>query len=413
MSAVDRVAVAVVGGGPAGLAAADALAERGIDADVFDAMPTVGRKFLIAGRGGLNLTHGEPIDRFVRRYRERADVLGPIVDAFPPNAVRAWAASLGVETFVGSSGRVFPRDLKAARLLRAWVRSLRARGVRIHARHRWAGGGLADDDAALRFDCPGGTRVVRADAIVFALGGGSYGRLGSDGSWVAPFVAASVAVRPLVAANVGVEVAWSAPFRARAAGVPLKNVVVLAAGESAAGEVMVTDYGLEGNAIYALGPAIRESRALEIDLRPGMAHERLVERLARPRGSASFSTWLRKALKLEAPLPALVRECAPDAVAAGTPDALARAVRGLAVRVVGTRPVDEAISTAGGVDFAALDDDLMLRARPGVFVAGEMLDFEAPTGGYLLQGAISSGRVAGAGAAKRLRRGLRDGAGPV
>ncbi len=403
MRAPERVTVAVVGGGPAGLAAADALAERGIVADVFDAMPTVGRKFLIAGRGGLNLTHGEPLDRFARRYRERAGRIGRLVDAFPPNALRAWAASLGVETFIGTSGRVFPRDLKAARLLRAWVRSLRARGVRIHARHRWVGGGLGEDDAALRFAHDDGERSVLGNAVVFALGGGSYAHLGSDGAWVGPFGKASVPVRPLVAANVGFEVAWSAPFRARAAGKPLKNVVIRSGGESAAGEVMLTDYGLEGNAVYALGPAIRASGALEIDLRPGAPHERLVERLAKPRGSASFSTWLRKAVKLDGPCPALLRECAPAAVDAATPDALARAIRALPVRVTGARPIDEAISTAGGVDLDALDDDLMLRARPGVFIAGEMLDFEAPTGGYLLQGAISSGRVAGAGAAKHLR----------
>ncbi|KQW36898.1 TIGR03862 family flavoprotein [Rhizobacter sp. Root404] len=408
--------VAVVGGGPAGLMAAEVLAAGGVRVDLFDAMPSVGRKFLLAGKGGLNLTHSEPLDPFLDRYAARRPALDPLLRGFGPAELRAWALGLGVSTFVGSSGRVFPTDLKAAPLLRAWLHRLRAAGVVFHMRHRWAGwvqGGASP--SRLRFATPAGEAVAEADAVVLALGGGSWARLGSDGAWVPWLQARGVDVAPLRPSNCGFDVApsWTEFFRTRFAGQPLKNVALSLVGPNGpahrqAGEFVITEGGVEGSLVYALSGPARDAIAahgdalVHIDLLPQRDAAFVQAEVARPRGSRSLSTHLKSRLGLDGVKAALLHELLPREVIAD-PLRLAQAIKALPLRLGAARPLDEAISSAGGVRFEALDAGLMLGALPGVFCAGEMLDWEAPTGGYLLTACFASGVAAAQGALRHLR----------
>lgn len=381
--------VAVVGGGPAGLMAAERLAEAGVAVTVYDRMPSVGRKLQIAGRGGLNLTHSEPLPRFLRRYDGAAGVIGPAVEAWGPEVLRDWCAGLGQETFVGSSGRVFPVAFKATPLLRAWLGRLAGLGVVVRTGWRWTGW----DGDALRFDTPDGPALVRADATVLAMGGASWPRLGSDGGWVGALQEAGIAVRPLRPANCGFLHPWSPVFRERFAGAPLKRVTLAFRGEVAAGEAVLTEDGIEGGVVYALSRVLREAVEAEgeavalLDLRPDLDVAALAARLG-GRG-VSQSNALRRAGLLPAAA-GLVREV-------GGKGALVDRVKALPLRLVGMRGLDRAISTAGGVALGELDAGFMLRRRAGVFACGEMLDWEAPTGGYLLQAAFSTGRAVGEG----------------
>jgi hypothetical protein len=367
-------------------------------------MPTVGRKLLMAGRGGLNLTHSEPFEDFVTRYGAARDRLEPLLRAFPPGALVRWAEALGQETFTGSSGRVFPRAMKASPLLRAWLARLTERGVRFRTRHLWRGWTA---DGALRFETPAGEITATADAVVLALGGASWPRLGSDGSWAPLLADKGVAASALRPANCGFTVAWSDHFRSRFAGQPLKTVGLRAAGAQSLGDAVITAYGIEGGAVYALGGTPREAidsdgkATLEIDLRPALAEHRLGKRLDRPRKGQSLANYLRKAAGLSPLEINLLREAhgvaLPDA-----PGDLARAIKRLPVELTGVQPIERAISTAGGVRFDSLEDSLMLTGLPGVWAAGEMLDWEAPTGGYLLQACFASGRAAGKAALDHL-----------
>lgn len=398
--------VAVIGGGPAGLIAAERLSAAGLAVTVHERMATMGRKLLMAGRGGLNLTHAEPFDRFVGRYGAAAEWLRPLLEAFPPQALRDWAAGLGQETFVGSSGRVFPEALKASPLLRAWLGRLREQGVGFRTRSEWLGW---DDAGALRFADAG---AESPDATILALGGASWPRLGATGGWVPILAARGVAISPLRPANCGFSAAWSEPFRRRFAGQPLKGVALAFAGRLSRGEAVVTGYGLEGGAVYALAAVLRDAIAAEgravltIDLRPDLAVEDLAGRLARPRRGGSLANVLRKAAGLGPVAANLLRE-AGDVPA--EPMALARRIKALPLTLHAPQPLERAISTAGGVALSAVDGDLMLRALPGVFVAGEMLDWEAPTGGYLLQACFATGVAAARGVLRRL--GVDRGAG--
>jgi uncharacterized flavoprotein (TIGR03862 family) len=392
---------AVIGGGPAGLMAAEALAAQGHAVHVFDAMPSVGRKFLLAGKGGLNLTHGEALDAFVNRYGSRSALLAPRLAAFGPQQLRDWAAALGVETFVGSSGRVFPRDLKAAPLLRAWLHRLRGQGVVFHMRQRWLGWA---EDGALRLATPQGEVLARPAATVLALGGASWPRLGSDGAWWPWLQARGVELAPLQPANCGFDVGWSQFFSTRFAGQPLKSVAIEFEGWRQAGEFVVTAGGVEGSLVYAASSALREGIAAAgtatflLDLLPARPLDWVQRELAHPRGPRSLSTHLKTRLKLDGVKAGLLWEIVPKQAQAD-PAQLAAFIKALRIRVTAPRPVDEAISTAGGVRFEALDEQLMLRVLPGVFCAGEMLDWDAPTGGYLLTACFATGRVAGQGAA--------------
>jgi len=385
--------------------AAEAACAAGVAVDLYDAKGSVGRKFLLAGKGGLNLTHGEPRARFVERYGTRRDAVGRWLDAFDAEALRAWARGLGVETFVGSSGRVFPLDLKAAPLLRAWLRRLRESGVAFHMHHRWLG--WSGD--ALRFAVPQGERTVAADAAVLALGGASWPQLGSDGAWVAPLQQAGIDIAPLQPANCGFELAWSEYLASRFAGAPLKPVVAhwvdrRGMARSRQGEFVLSEYGIEGSLIYAIGAELREQLAergeavLRLDLVPGYDEAALAGRLAAPRGKHGIGDWLRRRAGLDKAKCALLFELTDKAILAD-PAALAAQLKALPLRLRAPRPVTEAISTAGGVRLQALDEKLMLRERPGVFCAGEMLDWEAPTGGYLLTACFASGLLAGRAAA--------------
>jgi len=396
--------VAVVGGGPAGLFAAEGLRAAGLAVDLYEAKGSVGRKFLIAGKGGLNLTHGEPRPGFDARYRERAAEVARWLDHFDADALRAWAGGLGIETYVGSSGRVFPRDRKAAPLLRGWVRRLREQGVAFHVHHRWTGW---DQAGALRFDTPRGEVRTAPDAVLLALGGGSWPELGSDGGWVPLLAARGVEVAPLRPANGGFEVDWSPHFAQRHAGAPIKPVVLhwrdaAGAERTLQGECVATRYGVEGSVIYAISAELRDLvdrdgfADLAFDLVPGRSQAQLQAALARPRGGRSLSEHLRRAAGVHGVKAGLLHEVLPREALQEAARAAA-ALKRLPLRLLRPRPIDEAISSAGGVRLEALDQRLMLRALPGVFVAGEMLDWEAPTGGYLLTACFASGRVAAGG----------------
>ncbi|RIX46779.1 MAG: TIGR03862 family flavoprotein [Rhodocyclales bacterium GT-UBC] len=393
--------IAVIGGGPAGLMAAEVLsAEPGISVTVFDAMPSVGRKFLMAGKGGMNITHSEPQANFVGRYGERADILAPWLSRFGAAEVRAWIHGLGIETFVGTSGRVFPREMKAAPLLRAWLHRLRQNRVQFAVRHRW--NGWSADQAAWCFSTPEGTRSVDADAVVLALGGGSWPQLGSNGAWVPLLAGRGAEVATLKPANCGFNVAWSAYFSERYAGQPIKPVIASIAGLRQQGEFNITASGVEGGLIYAVSAALREQleregqASLSLDLAPGRSPEKLLEELSRPRGRDSLANHLRRRAGIEGAKAGLLRElCTREVIE--SPVSLAGAIKSLPLPIVAPRPLAEAISTAGGLKFSALDERLMLRAMPGVFAAGEMLDWEAPTGGYLLTACLATGRAAAEG----------------
>ena len=391
--------VTVIGGGPAGLAAAEVLASAGHRVTVYERMPSVGRKLLIAGRGGLNLTHGEPLPAFHGRYHPDEPRLASAIDAFPPQALRDWCEGLGQPTFVGSSGRVFPRSFKASPLLRAWLGRLDGLSVRIATRHRFVGW---DEDGGAVVETPEGRVAIGHRPTILALGGASWPRLGSDGAWVPLLEATGVAVSPLRPANVGFDVPWSTHFRERFAGAPLKRIALTLGEAGARGEAMITAEGIEGGAVYALSRVIRDAIAaqgearLVVDLRPDLTGPALARRLDAPKPGASLATRLRKEAGLSPVAAGLLRESAGKTLPGAAAD-LAALIKAAPLRLVAPRPIGRAISTAGGVSFAALDARFMLKARPGVFAAGEMLDWEAPTGGYLLQGAFSSGRAAAAG----------------
>ncbi|MNQ16831.1 dihydropyrimidine dehydrogenase subunit A [compost metagenome] len=405
----NSTCVAVIGGGPAGLMAAERLAAEGLQVDVFDAMPSVGRKFLMAGRGGLNLTHSEAAAPFLARYGERSAQLASWLQAMDATALRDWAHQLGIDTFVGSSGRVFPQEMKAAPLLRAWLARLRASGVRFHMRHRWLGWppGGAVDPGALRFETPEGLLTLTADAVVLALGGGSWAKLGSDGAWVAGLQAHGIEVAPLRPANCGFDVAWSPHFSERYAGQPVKSVAMACAGEAGGarprqGEFVVSETGIEGSLVYALSAALRdridaEGRAVAmLDLAPDWTQDKVMAAVTHPRGARSMSSHLQSRMGLTGVKAGLLRECAA-AEDFKDPARLALRIKALPVTLLRARPMDEAISTAGGVSFNAVTDGLMLQSAPGVFCAGEMLDWEAPTGGYLLTACMASGVVVAKG----------------
>jgi uncharacterized flavoprotein (TIGR03862 family) len=404
------VKVAVIGAGPAGLMAAEVLSAAGVRVTVYDRMPSAGRKFLMAGRGGLNLTHSEDLPAFLGRYGDAAENLRAAIEAFPPSALRAWCEGLGQETFVGSSGRVFPKSLKASPLLRAWLRRLAARGVEFAFRHRWIGW---DASGRLQFDAPASCVSVQADAIVLALGGASWPRLGSVGDWVDPLARAGVGLAPLRPANCGFIASWSDIFRDRFEGQPLKRIELTFGDQCVRGEAIITRGGLEGGAVYALSAALREAIAasgeavLHIALRTDLSAAELQQRLAAPRGKQSLSTFLRKAVNLSPPAIGLLNEAAASAslrLASMDAAALAALINAVPVRLIGTASIDRAISTAGGISFAALDGHFMLRLQPGTFAAGEMLDWEAPTGGYLLQASFATGAAAARGALAWLSR---------
>ncbi len=393
--------VAVIGGGPAGLMAAEVLAQGGVRVDVYDAMPTVGRKFLMAGKGGMNITHSEPLEVFVSRYGSHSAQIKPMLEFFGPDALRVWVQGLGIETFVGSSGRVFPTDMKAAPLLRAWLHRLREAGVRFHMRHRWDGW----KDEALLFNTADGQIEVQADAMVLALGGGSWARLGSDGAWVPRLAQRGIPVAPLKPANCGFDAIWSAHFSEKFAGQPLKSVTVsftdkTGVRHSKQGDVTVTANGVEGGLIYALSSLLRDeieacgSALIDIDLLPGKSLSRVMAEVNHPRGSRSMSSNLQSRANIRGVKSGLLRELLPRSDF-DLPERRAVAIKSLPLKLTAARPLDEAISTAGGVVFEGLDKNLM--AHPGVFCAGEMLDWEAPTGGYLLTACFASGRVAGQG----------------
>jgi len=397
-------AVAVIGGGPAGLMAAEAAAARGASVHLFDAMPSVGRKFLMAGKSGLNLTHAEPLPEFMSRFGAYRTRLEPIVADFDPASIRGWAEGLGIETFIGSSGRVFPVDFKAAPLLRAWVHRLRAAGVRFHVRHRWTGWA---ENGHLTFRTPDGPAGFAADATILALGGASWPRLGSDGGWVDILRQRGVAVAPLLPANCGFDVAWSDHMRARFAGQPVKPVALTADGERHRGEFVVTANGVEGSGIYPLSAELRDriaaegSAVLTIDLLPDHTPERLATALMQPRGSRSLADHLRRTVGITGVKAGLLRELSTAEILADA-SRLAHALKSLSLPLTATRPIAEAISSAGGIEWGGLSESLMLKALPGVFAAGEMLDWEVTTGGYLLTACMALGKRAGTGAADLL-----------
>jgi uncharacterized flavoprotein (TIGR03862 family) len=402
--------VAIIGAGPAGLMAAEVLAQGGARVTIYDAMPSAGRKFLMAGRGGLNLTHSEALPEFLARYGAAESHLEPAIEAFSPDTLRAWSEALGQPTFVGSTGRVFPSAFKASPLLRAWLRRLDAMGVRLMLRHRWSGW---NDDGHLLFQTPDGQHAVEARATVLALGGASWPRLGSDGAWVETLAARGIAISPLRPANCGFTVAWSEILRNRFEGHPLKGVTLSFGSQSVRGEAMVTRTGIEGGAVYALSAALRErisatgEATLKVALRPDLEMSELIARLSAPKGKQSVSNWLRKAAHLSPVAIGLLQEAAiasGDPLSSLSPASLAGLINAVPIRLNGVAPIARAISTAGGISFDELDADFMIRRLPGVFAAGEMLDWEAPTGGYLLQAAFATGAAAGHGASKWIAR---------
>jgi uncharacterized flavoprotein (TIGR03862 family) len=402
--------VAIVGGGPAGLMASDVLVRGGVRVTIYDQMPAVGRKFLLAGRGGLNLTHSEPLDQFLRRYGSAETRIRSAIEASSPDDLRAFSAELGQPTFVGSSGRVFPKTMKASPLLRAWLRRLAAMGVTFKLRHRWRGW---DESGRLVFDTPDGRAVVAADASVLALGGASWPKLGSDGAWVAAMEKTGIVVAPLRPANCGFLVGWSAIFRDRFEGEPLKRIALSFGERTARGEAVITGKGLQGGGPYALSDVLREAIAsyghavLLIDLLPDKDVTALEQKLSAPRNKQSLANVLRKALSLSPVAIGLLQEAAVTSskrLSESSPEALASLIKAVPVRLVGVEPIGRAISTAGGVTFDEIDEHFMLRRHPGTFVAGEMLDWEAPTGGYLLQACFATGAAAGRGALQFLQR---------
>jgi uncharacterized flavoprotein (TIGR03862 family) len=409
MTSTSRRDVAIIGAGPAGLMAAEVLALGGAAVTIYDAMASAGRKLLMAGRGGLNLTHSEPLPVFLTRYAKATPQLTAAVEAFPPARLRAWSETLGQPTFVGSSGRVFPTAMKASPLLRAWLRRLDAAGVQMKLRHRWTGW---DDNGHLSFQAPGGAIAFATDATVLALGGASWPRLGSDAAWVPILAGKGVAISPLKPANCGFTVGWSDIFRDRFEGQPLKGIALSFGPRTVRGEAVITRTGIEGGAVYALSAGLRDAilslgqATPHIALRPDLEPNALIKRLSAPKAKQSFSNWLRKAAQLSPVAIGLLQEAA---LASGVslpsllPADLAERINDVPIKLNGIAPIARAISTAGGISFDEIDPDFMVRRLPGTFVAGEMLDWEAPTGGYLLQASFATGAAAGRGALKWLR----------
>lgn len=397
--------VIVIGGGPAGLMAAEVVSQAGLQVDVYDAMPSVGRKFLMAGKGGMNITHSEPMADFLTRYGSRREQIEPLLQTFPPDALREWIHGLGVDTFVGTSGRVFPTDMKAAPLLRAWLHRLRESGVRFHMRHSWTGWNEKNE---LRFSTPDGERCINPSATVLALGGGSWPQLGSDGEWTPLLAGHGAQVAPLRPSNCGFDIAWSDHFRERFIGEPLKSVSASFGDIRKQGECVITAHGIEGGLIYALSALLRDeidnkgNATLHLDLLPDWSAQRVHTEVSHPRGSRSLSSHLQSRLGLKGVKANLLREVL-SAEQMNDTALLAATIKALPLRLTAARPLSEAISTAGGVCFESLDAHLMLKESPGIFCAGEMLDWEAPTGGYLLTACFASGRAAGSGALAWLR----------
>jgi uncharacterized flavoprotein (TIGR03862 family) len=393
--------VAVIGSGPAGLMAAEVISQAGIKVDVYDSMPSVGRKFLMAGKGGLNITHSDPYNVFLARYGSRRDAIKPMLDRFDADKLREWVHGLGIATFIGSSGRIFPAEMKAAPLLRAWLHRLRQSGVTFHVRHHWLGWSQANPQA-LRFMSPHGEKEVLVDAAVLALGGGSWPQLGSTGAWVNLLKARGIQVNPLVPANCGFDVVWSEHFRSRFAGQPLKSVIATFNGIQQQGDCVITATGIEGSLIYALSAPLRDEIArngiatLSLDLMPNKSLASLIEKVSQPRAKQSMANHLRKRLSLDGVKAGLLREIVPVADF-NDPVKLCSVIKSLPIKLLATRPIEEAISSAGGVSFDAVNEQLMLQQLPGVFCAGEMLDWEVPTGGYLLTACFASGKMVGEG----------------
>jgi len=403
---IIRKCVAVIGAGPAGLMAAEMLSRHGVRVDVYDAMPSAGRKFLMAGKGGMNITHAEPYADFLTRYGARREQIEPLLNTFTPTDLREWVHGFGIETFVGSSGRVFPAGMKAAPLLRAWLHRLREGDVHFHMRHRWCGW---NEDGSLRFETAQDEHPVNADALVLALGGGSWPQLGSDAAWVALLAQRGVDIAALHPANCGFDIAWSTYFRERFVGEPLKSIVATFGEVRKQGECIITSNGIEGGLIYALSAALRDeiersgSATLYLDLLPDWTAQRVHDEVHHPRGSRSLSSHLQSRLGLKGVKANLLREVL-GAQNFANPALLAAAIKALPLKLIAPRPLIEAISSSGGIKFEALDGHLMLRDLPGVFCAGEMLDWEAPTGGYLLSACFASGYAAGTGALKWLHK---------
>lgn len=383
--------------------AAEVLSQHGVGVDVYDSMPSLGRKFLMAGKSGLNLTHSEPFEKFVSRYGSRSEEVKSWLLDFTPDDLRQWASDLGIETFVGTSGRVFPKMMKASPLLRAWLKRLDEAGVKVHLRHRWMGW---NEDGSLRFETPDGIRTVQAEATLLALGGGSWKKLGSDGAWVPWLEQAGAQVEALKPANCGFDVAWSLHFQEKYDGHPIKSVVLSFDAFHQQGEFIITKEGVEGSLIYAASALMRDAlerggATLHLDLAPDKSEEQLVQQISKPRGSRSMASHLEKTVGIKEVKAGLLREFVPkDEFALA--ERLAFYIKNLPVPLVAPRPIDEAISSAGGVTFESMDENLMLKNRPGIFCAGEMLDWEAPTGGYLLTACFASGRRAAWGAIKWL-----------
>ena len=399
--------IVIIGGGPAGLMAAEAAVAAGVTVDVYDSMPSVGRKFLLAGKGGLNLTHSEPMESFLSRYGARRAFIAPAVRSFPPAALQRWAHELGVGTFIGTSGRIFPVDLKAAPLLRLWLRRLRLNGVRFHVRHRWCGW---DEQGGLRFMNSEGTAAVQADAVVLALGGGSWPQLGSDAGWVKLLSERHVPIIPLQPANCGFNVRWSEHFREKFSGHPVKTVALVAKHRDGTtvrcmGECVMTVNGVEGGIVYMVSASVRDMIAVDgtatvwLDLAPDRTVKQLEHDLSRPRGKRTVATHLKRCAGIAGVKAGLLREVVTNDVFTD-PARLSAAIKSLPLTLVAPRPIEEVISTAGGLSFEALDGNFMVRSLPGVFCAGEMLDWEAPTGGYLLTACLATGRLAGGKAAQ-------------
>lgn len=396
--------VVIIGAGPAGLMAAEVISQQGIPVALYDAMSSIGRKFLMAGKSGLNLTHAEPLDAFLSRYNEGGNEIAPIIRAFPPDALRDWAKGLGIDTYTGSSGRVFPSEMKAAPLLRAWRHRLREAGVQFHMRHKWLG---YNEDGQLRFATDEGETSISATATVLALGGGSWARLGSTGDWIDILKQQGITISPLKPSNCGFEVNWSDHLRQKYAGAPVKSVMISVKNQHGKiqqkqGDFVISDYGIEGSLIYPFAASIRDvieqqgKATIYLDLIPTMEETKLADKLSQPRGKRSLTDHLRRQLKISGIKTALIYEVS-NTEQRNNPQHLASIIKALPITCQQARPMDEAISTAGGISFDALNQHLMLKQHPGTFCAGEMLDWDAPTGGYLLTACFASGYVAGEG----------------